>query len=71
MNWKPWLYSLASSAIGGGATSLSTWLGMTVAKNLGVDVPVLNWHSLCVVALSGAIVSTAAYLKQSPLPPTQ
>ena len=69
MTPKKWFHGLLGGAIGGGATSASSWLGMAGAKAAGLDVPVLNLKSLGVIFLSGAISSALLYLKQSPIPP--
>ena len=69
MNWKCWLYGLTAAAIGGGATSLSSCLGMAAAKSAGVNVPDLNLYADLIIFVSGAIVAVSNYLKQSPLPP--
>ena len=68
MKWKTWLYGLIAANIGGGATSLSAWLGMVGAKAVGIQVPDLNLNAVFVIFLSGALASACAYLKQSPLP---
>jgi hypothetical protein len=64
-----WLRGLFGGFIGGGATASTAWLGMIGAAAIGADVPVLNFKSLGVIFLSGAITNTLAFLKQSPLPP--
>ncbi len=64
MNWKPWLYGLASAFMGGGASAISAMVIDPVTFNLaeGFGKMLSMW------AVSG-IVSVALYLKQSPLPP--
>ena len=66
---RAWLYSLIAAFIGGGASALTADQGLSLAKRMGADVPVLNLKALGIVFLSSAIYSTALYLKQSPLPP--
>lgn len=68
-NFKVWFHGFLSACIGGGATSASSWLGMTAAKAVGLDVPTLNLESIGVIFASGAATSVFAYLKQSPIPP--
>lgn len=65
---ETWLYGLVGGTIGGGATSVSAWLGMTSAKALGMDVPILNLKSLGVIFVSGAAANFFSYLAKSPLP---
>ena len=69
LNWRAWGYGLFSGVIGGGATAGSAWMGMSVAKSAGVDVPVLNLKSLGIILAAGSLTSALAYLKKSPLPP--
>lgn len=66
---ETWLYGLLGGVIGGGATSVTTWLGMAGAKAVGLDVPALNFKAVGVIFVSGAMVNAFSYLKQSPLPP--
>jgi hypothetical protein len=66
---QKWAYGLVGGCIGGGAGSLSAWLGLTVAKAVGIDVPVLNWKAMGVIFLTGAVTHAVAYLAKSPLPP--
>lgn len=64
-----WFKSLVAALItGASATGLSA-LGIATANGLGVEVPKLDWKQLGVMMLSGAIVGTLTYLKQSPVPP--
>lgn len=63
-----WFWGLVAAVIGGGSTSVTSWLGMVSAKAVGVDVPALNWQALLVICASGAVTAFFAYLKQSPLP---
>jgi len=66
---ETWAYGLAGGTIGGGAGAVTTWLGMTGAKALGVDVPTLNVKALAVIFVSGAAANFFTYLAKSPLPP--
>lgn len=59
---------MIGGCIGGGATSLFNWLGMSAAKSVGVDVPALNWDAVRVMFLIGVITHGAAFLMKSPLP---
>jgi hypothetical protein len=65
---RVWVYGFAATIITGGATAGSSWLGMTAAKAIGIDVPVLNFKALGIICLCGGVTSALAYLKQSPLP---
>ena len=66
-----WAYNLSVAAIGGGATSASSWLGVAAANQLGMNVPPMDWQTLLIVFASGAMSSVFFYLKQSPLPPIE
>ena len=68
MKLRHWLHGLGSAFIGGGASAVSAWGGMSAAKQLHVDVPELNLNAIGIIFLSSAIFTAAAYLKQSPLP---
>jgi hypothetical protein len=67
--FEVWFYGLLAGGIGGGATSLVSWFGMTAAKAVGLDVPTLNLKAMGVIFCSGALTNIAAYLAKSPLPP--
>lgn len=67
-SWRVWAHGLFAALIGGGATSAYAWLGMTGAKAIGLDVPILNFKAVGVIFISGALTNVLAYLKQSPLP---
>lgn len=71
LDWTGWAYGLFGAVIGGGSGAVTTWLGMIVAKQVGIDVPALNWNAIGVVFLTSGAVSFFAYLKQSPLPPKE
>jgi len=62
--FETWTYGLLTAFIMGGSTSVTAWFGMTAAKGVGMDVPVLNWKSLGVIFISGAAVKFFAYLSQ-------
>lgn len=64
MNWKAWLYALASAAIGGAAGSLG---GFVVAPDV-FNFSHAGLQKLGELALFGAAVPVLALLKQSPLP---
>lgn len=59
-----WGYGLLNATLIGGASSVSSWLGMTAAHGLGLDVPMLNWESVCAIFVSGAAIKFFAYLSQ-------
>lgn len=67
--FQKWAYALIQTVVGGAATAASSWLGMSGAKELGLNVPSLNFKALGVIMLSGALTNLFFYLKQSPLPP--
>ena len=61
---EKWFYGLLNSGIVGGATSLTSWLGMAAAKGAGLDVPSLNLKAIGVIFSSGALSRLAMYLSQ-------
>ena len=64
MNWKPWLYGLASAFIGGGASAVTAMVIDPATFNLAEGFN----NMLSMWAVNGGF-SVALYLKQSPLPP--
>jgi hypothetical protein len=70
LDWGPWLYSLVSGFVGGGAGSIGAGFGgmITDSDHFNVSSP----HHLLVLMgysfLFSGIITVAAYLKQSPLP---
>ena len=63
-----WLRGLAKTMIQGGATAVSTWLGLAGANSIGLEVPVLDLKGIGVVFASQAIFKAFEYLKLHPLP---
>jgi len=63
MSWKPWAYGLLSAAIGGASTALMAALSLPPNQ--------VCIESLTKFAALGALLTAAAYLKQSPLPPKE
>ena len=59
-----WLHGLISAFIGGAATAISTCVVAPEKFNFGT-----GWKNLLTVSAISGIVTVAAYLKQSPLPP--
>lgn len=68
---QKWAYGFLGGMIGGGASSLGAWLGLTAAKAVGIDVPTLNFKAMGVIFLSGLLSNGVAYLAKSPLPELQ
>lgn len=66
---KHWLHGLLAALITSASTAGLSILGVAGAEALGVNVPQLDLKQLGIVLLSGGIVGTLSYLKQSPLPP--
>lgn len=66
---RGWLRSFVAAVVGGGATSVSTWLGLAGAHSLGFAVPQLDWKGLGVVFLSGAVTNLVSFLAKSPIWP--
>jgi hypothetical protein len=64
VNWKTWIYSLLSAAIGGAANSLG---GFIVAPDV-FNFSHSGIQKLGELALFGAAVPVLTLLKQSPLP---
>ncbi|MBI5683573.1 MAG: hypothetical protein HZC54_00700 [Verrucomicrobia bacterium] len=65
---EAWIYGLAAAFIGGAATAITADQALSMAHRMGMDVPVLNFKAMGIVALAAGIYSAAMYLKQSPLP---
>lgn len=65
LNWSEWLLGIFAAAIGGAANSAVAMLVDPVAFNFN-DLPKLGK-----LAVGGAIISLAFYLKQSPVPPKE
>jgi len=65
MNWKLWLKGLASAAIG----AFASGVGLVIVKPLDFNLadPAAAKRLLLVCAVN-AVIATAMYLKQSPLP---
>lgn len=68
LDWSDWFYALMNATIGGGAASVSGWLGTIAAHEIGINVPSVNLNTLWIYWLSGSATSLFFYLKQSPLP---
>ena len=68
---KLWLRALAASVVTGASSSGLAALGVSVADAAGANVGQLNIKQLCVMAVTGGIVGLLAYLKQSPVPPSE
>ena len=64
-----WFYGMGQCIIGGAAAAGSAWMGLSMAKSVGMDVPVLNWKSLGMILLTSSLSNLFFFLKQSPLPP--
>lgn len=64
MNWKAWIYSLVSAAIGGAASSLGAILVAPQDFNLSK----LGLEHIGAVAVAGAVIPVLAILQKSPLP---
>lgn len=69
-NMEPWLKGLIAAVVGGAATAGGSWMAINAAGAAGAAVPVLNWKSLGIILLVGAVTNLFAYLKQSPIPST-
>lgn len=66
---RKWLHGLGSAGIGGLATAFTSALGVQGAQLVGIDIATLDGGQLGIITLFGGLISMAAYLKQSPLPP--
>jgi hypothetical protein len=66
--WRLWLKLLLANVISGGATTVLSALGLSGAKTIGYKVAELDFNSIVVLFVSGAIVNFFSYIKQSPLP---
>lgn len=65
-----WGKALLAAIVSGGANAGLSSLGIAAANLSGVKVQALNLRQLGSLCLSGAIIGMLAYLKQSPVPPS-
>ncbi len=65
---EAWLYGMGVAVISGAASTGSAWMGLAMAKSVGIEVPTLNWKSLGMILLTSTVSNFFLYLKQSPLP---
>jgi hypothetical protein len=68
LNWGPWIYGLLGGFIGGGAAAASTGIAQVVTDPQHSDIH----HLLILMGVSyfvGGVITSLAFLKQSPLPP--
>ena len=66
--WRPWAYTFLVTVISGSANQVLSFLGISGAQALGINVPSLNWNSVWVMFCSAAFVHALTYLAKSPLP---
>ena len=66
---KKWLYGMAGAFISGGASAITTSLGVDLADKVGLAVPHLTPGQMLIAAVCAGGYGAACYLKQSPLPP--
>lgn len=66
-----WAHNLTAAVITGGATSALSAVGIAVADAAGAVVTPLDLKQVGILFVSGAVVGLLAYLKQSPLPPSE
>lgn len=67
---KIWMRGLIAAVVTGVSSSVLSGLGIAGAEAVGLEVVKLDFKQLGVIALSGGLVGLFAYLKQSPVPPT-
>lgn len=68
LQWETWMYGLGAALIGGGSGAIATGVAQAVTDPGHADLR----HLLALMGTSFAVaglLSAAAYLKQSPLPP--
>lgn len=65
---EAWLYGMCVAVVGGVASTGSAWMGLAMAKSVGLEVPNLNWKALGMLLLTSTVSNLFMYLKQSPLP---
>jgi hypothetical protein len=65
LRWETWAHGLIAAFIGGASSSLIDGLSRMI-ENQRID-----WHELLRVALIAGLLTALAYLKQSPLPPSE
>lgn len=66
---KLWFKSLIAALVTGSSSSGLAALGIATANGMGANVPQVDWKQFGIMLLSGGIVGTLTYLKQSPVPP--
>lgn len=66
-----WLRNLVAALVTGGSSSALASLGISGASGLGADVKPLDFKQMGIIALAGGVVGLLAFLKQSPLPPSE
>lgn len=66
-----WIKALVAAFVTGCASSLLATLGISGAEAVGINVAQLNLKQLVIMTVAGGVVGTAAYLKQSPVPPDE
>lgn len=65
---ETWAYGLGKCVIGGAAATGSAWMGLAMAKSVGLEVPTLNFKALGMILITSSLSNLFFYLKQSPLP---
>lgn len=68
LQWETWVYGLVAALIGGGAGAISTGFAQVIIDPQHADIR----HLLALMGTSfvvAGILSAAAYLSKSPLPP--
>ena len=63
-NFRTWVHGIAAASVGGSSTTLAAHF----ADPTHIDFTPNGLHAIWKVALSGALVTMAAYLIKSPLP---
>ena len=66
--YRIWLHGLIGGIVGGVATAVTNWLGISGLASLGVNVHPLDLKQLGWVLVSSGVASAAFYLKSSPVP---
>ena len=65
MNWKPWLYSLISAAIGAAGSAIPLIIIAPATFNFMGG----GFGKLCEVCAANALIAVGLFLAKSPLPP--
>jgi len=68
LHWQTWLYGLAGGVIGGACGTVSAYMGMALAKGVGVEIQLPNWKAIGIMFVTSGFFNAVLFLAKSPLP---